>query len=217
MRLERTARIHAAFAALYLGLTTAGFCGEGGTLFSYKLKIPERNDVDGYILHTKNYRVSFIPPTRWSVRHNPTTGWVTLLPSGLEAGIGIKVTARRLPEDAAVVSLDRLKEEIRVDHPDAVFTGESSCSAGDVSGWVVEFECQITKGTARTAFRRALFDFDGGVVESELRVARGKIKEFRSAHSRVLSSLGVRFPVNRANLAFGPSRPSEDAPTMWSE
>jgi len=209
--------------ALLCVFAISGICSEReASLYEQWIAVPERGDIKGYVLRAKDFRLSFIPPPKWNVKYDAVLGTATLLPPNLEAGISINVMPPRLL-DEGVTAVERLREEIRSQHPDAVFTGEFACFAGGRQGSTVEFECRIEKDAVRTVFRRAVFEFDDGVVESELRAAGGRIAEFQSAYARLLSSLAIRFSPDRANLAFGGNRQpshtegSAESAGVWSD
>ncbi len=191
-------------------------------LYRELVNIPERGDVTGYVLSTKDYELSFISPAKWSVKFDGATDAATLLPPGLEAGISISIDVQPFLETTPTLS-DRLREGILKRYPDATIVSEFTSFAGGKRGVVIDFERRIEKDEVQTSFRRALFEFDEGLVEFELRASSARFPDYHHAFGALLNSLKITFPAAQTHLAAArkamtaAAERRSDASALWSD
>jgi hypothetical protein len=169
-----------------------GQAAEGYALSTEAVNIPERGEVIGYVLRVEDKEFRFIPPSKWSVKYDPTRKTATLLPPDLGAGLSFTIASESdgRGED---LKLEGLRDLILTRYPEAQITAEFKCYSAGKAGFAFEFERLVEKET-KAAFRVAFVPFDGGVIEFELKTTGSKLPAYHHIFGNLLNSFRVGPP-----------------------
>ncbi len=81
------------------GCTLSAFSGPL-KLIEYKINIPERGPVTGYLVSVETNHFSFLPPALWRTSHKPGGNSIAIMSPDLTSGISIEFIERSVDEPA---------------------------------------------------------------------------------------------------------------------